>query len=312
MIKIFVFCFIVMMAGCTTPSIYNSNAPADSGGDAQRHLTERYNDVRVNCGKTSQPAFLCNGVMLRATAHSAAYHSWDASPASHASGGVSFSYLRKDARYNKLAYGYVNGYIYLPVFFAGNKLTPEVLCSFPIDAGTNNRADKGCGAVPSISGSGPCQDQGIYTAAAWYSHYKSVTSSPHSHQCGFNVRDALDSGATTAFDASVKAMDLMGNESFNQQNELRLQVWADGLGAQLPLEAFFYLSGSTKGRQDAQSDQLDFKNTTGLSIPIISMSLPQTTAASATFSYVPGDQVVPLSDTGEDCPVPGNGPCVLP
>jgi hypothetical protein len=67
----------------------------DSGEDVVRHLTNRYADMRANCGTPSQPAFLCNGVMIRGTSSDpGAYHVWDNSPGSITRGGVSASYLR--------------------------------------------------------------------------------------------------------------------------------------------------------------------------------------------------------------------------
>jgi hypothetical protein len=175
------------------------------GEDTQRHLTNRYADTAVTCGAPSRPAFLCNGVMIRGTSYKAGRHSWDNSPANHTSGGVSFSYLRKDSKYEKLAYGYSNGYIFLPVYYAGNKITPEILCAFPLDAGTSARANKGCGAYTGIPGSAACQAQGIYTAAAWYNHFR-ASGSTRAAQCGFDVRDALNDGAATALNRSPPRM----------------------------------------------------------------------------------------------------------
>ena len=263
------------------------------GESVERHLRERYDDTRVNCGNASEPAFLCNGVLIRGTEFSTSYHSWDNSLNSHRSGGVSFSYLRRDSRYARLAYNYNNGYIFLPIFYAGNKIDPDVLCAFPIDAATNTRADKGCGAYPGVTGSQACQSQGIYTAQAWYNHYRSGNNS-HVHQCGFDVKDNLDAGATTAFDAMIKGMGLISTESFTTQNELRLAVWPDGSGKVLPLEAFFYTDNSTTGRISAQKDQIDFKNVTGITVPVISVWLPKTSSEQATFHYLAADQAIPV------------------
>jgi hypothetical protein len=260
------------------------------GEEVARHLNTRYNDVRPDCGQPSQPGFLCNGVIIRGTDYSTAYHSWDNSPTSHEKGAVSFSYLRKDSRYRKLAYGYDNGYIFESYFFANDKLSPEVLCSFPIDAGTNAREGTGCGARPGIPTSGPCQQQGITTAQQWHAHYVAGGYS-RAAQCGFDVRDSLNALAGPAFQASIQAMSLIATESFGTQNELRLRVWPDGQGTNLPLEAFFYLQ-STPGLSDAQADQKDFKTVTGLVVPVIQVQLPASAGNDALFVYRPGDQVV--------------------
>jgi hypothetical protein len=284
--------FSLVLAGCSA-NIVRTVPVLELGEATEASLTQRYNDTRVNCGASSQPAFLCSGVIMRGTNFSTTYHSWDNSLNSHQSGGVSFSYLRKDSRYRKLAYGYDNGYLFLPVLYAGNKLTPEILCAFPIDAFTVERDSKGCGSSPGFDQSGPCQDQNIHTPDAWYSHYQAGAHN-RQHQCGFDVRDSLNADATIAFDAAIKAMALLGSESFNTQNEIRLAVWPDGSGQVLPLEAFFYVNDSAAGRKDAQDDQLDFKNTTGLTVPVISLHLPNTTAEHATFKYLVSDQIIPV------------------
>ncbi|MFK7700970.1 hypothetical protein [Pseudomonas caspiana] len=301
MTKLHTLAFSLALAGCTsagleqTPSadipIVKGMSLLGLGEATAEHLIKRYNDVATNCGAVSKPAFLCNGVIIRGTNYSPTRHSWDNSPANHTSGGVSFSYLRRDSKYTKLAYDYDNGYVFLPILYSGDKIQPEILCAFPIDAGTSARAEKGCGAYSGVAGSGPCQSQGIYTPLAWYNHYRAGASS-RAHQCGFNVRDALNDGATAAFDAMIKGMALINVESFNTQNELRLAVWQDGLGRVLPLEAFFYVNSIPAGLSDAQNDQRDFKNMTGISLPIISLWLPRTPADQASFKYLPTDQVV--------------------
>lgn len=89
-------------------------------------------------------------------------------------------------------------------------------------------------------------------------------------------------------------MKRMGNESFETQNELILAYWNDGLGKTLPLEAFFYLRNSAQGKADAQRNQRDLRDTDGVVIPVISVQLPQSPDAQATFYYLAGDQAVTL------------------
>jgi hypothetical protein len=138
-----------------------------------------------------------------------------------------------------LAYGYNNGYILTAYSFAEGKLLPEVLCIFPVDAGTGSRTDRGCGDQPGSQGSGPCHLQGITTAAQWWAHFKSQ-SYRYGSQCGFDVRDDRNNNAGPAFVAGLEAMSLMGSQAFAENNELVLAVWGSGLGKTLPLEAFFY------------------------------------------------------------------------
>lgn len=308
--RLFLFSFFSMLVSCATvdnppqspsvqsptiqsPAVQSPTTYESYGRQVARHLKERYESTAENCEGPSRPSFLCNGVMVRGTASNPDFHVWENSPTSIAKGGVSVSYLRADSKFNKLAYGYNNGYFMTAYLFVKEKLHPEVLCFFPIDAATVNRADKGCGANSAFAGSGPCHLEGVTTAAQWWTRYNSHPNNRHNYQCGFDVRDDRNTLAGPAFAAGVKAMGLMGGESFQTQNEFRLATWGNGLGKQLPLEAFFYLEGSA-GLLSAQHNQRDLKNTDGILIPIISLRLPATQGAAATFYYFDEDQTEAL------------------
>lgn len=271
-----------------------------SGADTVRYLTEDYNNTASNCDSTTTPAFLCSGVLFRGTdVYTTAYHAWDPSPASVTSGGVSFSYLRADSKYNKLAYSYSNGFIFFPYFYApdgvGIDTDIDIMCSFPIDAATGNRSDKGCGASNSYpTTSGPCQEQGITTADQWYTHYIKGLQS-HEYQCGFITSDNSIYDTADAFYQSILSMAKINTESFNEQNELRLATWAQGKQDSLPIEAFFYLNGSSSGLNSAQHNQNDFYQSTRSHIwlPVIKMTLPENQSEDAMFEYIPGEQLIP-------------------
>ena len=288
-------------SGSATTSLPQAQAPTaqeNLGEQVARHLSERYNNEASNCGNASTSAFICSGVMIRGTANNPNYHVWNNSQAARNKGGVSFSYLRRDAKFKTFAYGYSNGYILTAYSFAAGKFKPEVLCFFPIDAGSVYRSNKGCGAFSyqgsQFPGSGPCQLNGVITLAQWWQHYNAHSESRHSWQCGFDVSDGRNEAGAVAFATGVAAMRRMGNESFDTQNELILAYWNDGLGKTLPLEAFFYLDGSAQGKADAQRNQKDLRDTDGVVIPVISVRLPQSTNAQATFYYLAGDQAVTL------------------
>lgn len=260
-------------------------------------LTERFNETRANCGTATQPAFLCSGVLIADTRHSPSYHVWDNSINSHTNGAVSFSWLRTDSRFVEIHGN--NGYLFSPPFYAIGKLAPEVLCSFPIPARASEREGRGCGALPNLPTSGPCQAQGVTSASGWYDHYW-TTEPPgeHNHLCGFDVRRELGAGATTAFIATLEAMELFKRnhygEGFSRFNELRLAVWPDGAGRDLPLQAFWYNTNDNYEGLEleaAQHNQLDFKSVTGLSVPIISIFIPRDTRDEYKFVYLPEDQV---------------------
>ncbi|WP_213940866.1 hypothetical protein [Pseudomonas sp. dw_612] len=289
--KIMALLIALIISGCATyspiegPGRYTS---ADSGPDIVRHLTNRYNDRASMCRNSpSAPAFLCSGVLIRGTSYSTEYHVWDPNPAGN---GVSFSYLRTDAKYDNLAYDYNTGFIFYPIFYApAGKFDPEILCFFPVDGATSNRPDQGCGQTPGIIASRECQAQGINTAAQYVAHFN-ASPSKYQYLCGFNVRDELNAGATTAFNEGIKAEGLVGTYAFKTQNEIRMAKWAPNLGTTVPIEAFFYLNDT--GKVGAQYNQRDFKTQTGIWVPMIKLTLPQTPASDAVFQFIAADQAI--------------------
>lgn len=261
-------------------------AQESPGEKVARHLSERYADTRKDCGRPSQPSFLCNGIMIRATADNANFHVWNNSPASINKGGVSFSYLRADSNIPRV-FNSNSGYIFTSYFFAGSKLKPEALCMFPIDAATDRRGNAGCGEYPGLTRTDLCHLYGITSAAQWWEDYRSHNPIRHYWQCGFDIKDSRNDLAGPAFQAGIDARHYLN--AADPQNEMIVKAWEDNLGKQLPLEAFFYISGSPNGLNAAKRNQLDLKTTDGITIPIIKINL----TPPASFSYNVDDQVVP-------------------
>lgn len=304
----------LFIAGCTTHEVAPVNIP-DQGGRAvesaavgtmgggtgvlsvdgpvtAKEIQDSYNRADVYCNnKPSQPAFLCSGVLLRATENSTAFHAWNPNPNSL---GVSFSYLRSDSNFSKLAYGYTNGFILYSIFGAPpDKIDLNVLCSYPIDADTVTRNYQRCGESSRWGAiSRQCKDQGVTNAAQWLSHYNAGTGYVNSRQCSFNVRDEEDAAAGVAFDQSIKARTLLASQGFATQNEVVIAEWQQNIGNVLPIKAFFYTL--EQGKAGAQYDQRDFLNVTGISRPIIQVSLPSTSTGKAVFRFIAADQVIPL------------------
>ncbi|WP_429234467.1 hypothetical protein [Aeromonas salmonicida] len=285
----------------------NASAMAASGAETAKNMTTNYNNVVENCGSATRPAFLCSGIMFRATNPDTMYNSWDPSPASVQSGGVSFSYLRRDSKFNKLAYGFTNGLVLYPYSFAPEDKNTDldVLCAFPIDANTLERSDAGCGRnIISIEDNSiPCQEQGIEKAEDWANHYNGGYGDKHDEQCGFATSEASRFDGVSAFYQSIVAMQKIPEESINEQNELRLKTWdttAENYPANFPIEAFFYIYKQVdlkepieKGLIGAQHDQESFFNKTGIWVPIIRISLPENYSKEAKFEYVGQDQSIP-------------------
>jgi hypothetical protein len=154
----------------------HSYGRAGSGETVARHLQERFDETFSACTRFEgdpdpKPAILCSGVIMRATLRGPGFHIWNPNPNSPVRNGVAFSWLRKDSGFSQLVFGYHNGFILLPHFYADDpddhytQLT--VLCAFPFDAASWGRQSgnfDGCGAYTGIADSGPCQAQNIHTS----------------------------------------------------------------------------------------------------------------------------------------------------
>ncbi len=306
--KIFALVLAVALAGCqihehqeatvaqpsmgvleSSPGVQTYSSAATGGAAVAANLTSRYNDIRQNCGKPSMPAFLCRGVMLRSTVPSNAYKSWNPSPHSQSSGGVSFSYLSKDAKFTGLVFGQKNGFIFYPVLAkpVGTRQI-EVLCAYPLDGATQLRQKPGCGAHPySPDRSRRCQSIGVTTAEQWIA---SRRADPSNLFCGFDVRDAMNDLGAASFYQTIRTHQL-ANFFAGQHDYIELVVatWPQNIPKELPIEAFFYLDGGLAG---ARHDQTDFYNSTGGVVkPIIKVILPKQASADAQFIYNDADQV---------------------
>lgn len=209
---------------------------------------------------------------------------------------MSFSWFRHDAQYGKIAHGYGQGFILIPILsYAGYPYqNMEVLCAFPMDAASDERRDRGCGAHRLYPfDSGPCQSQGIDTALRWREHYQSVPIGfpRHDHQCGFTTVTRTP-GSAALFALLPAIMKGLGQESFDEQNELVIEEWPVGLGATMPVEAFFYVEGSD-GLTEARRAQVDFHCLSAVWRPVIRMTLPTTRNGRASFTFATIDQAVP-------------------
>ncbi|NID06936.1 hypothetical protein HBF26_18760 [Luteibacter jiangsuensis] len=264
------------------------------GPTVAQHLTDRYQSTAPNCKKTSTdpnplPAVLCSGILLRATKRGAGYYVWNPNPGSSTPNGVPFSWLRRDSGFSSLVFNYTNGFIILPVFFADDPADGYtqliVRCVFPFDGATNNRTGgdrDGCGQYGTQAGTGPCQPQGITTAAQWLAKFQN--GGLYGNQCGFRLLPGT-ANAWQAFQAQTEIRTAMSSR-FALHNEVIVGTWAQD-DRKLPLEAFFYIAG---GLAEAKANQVDFKTRTGRWVPVINIKLPTTPGGAATFTFNMADQ----------------------
>lgn len=312
--RLIVLCVIAVLAACavekpierTTPSPVSVTAPwtappgaipksaaplAAIGQEAADQINAWYSRADLDCGGATLPAFLCSGVMLRATETNPAFLPWDPSPGSVSRGGVSFSWLRTDTNFANLVFAYRNGFIFYPQQATPpGKSTIQVLCVFPMDADTGNRPTlQGCGpntAYPAPSK--PCESQAITTAPQWLAHFNQQANK-YSGQCGWSVRYG-EPGTADRFYQSILARKGMASAWWSIQNEVMLATWAPGQGATLPIRAFFYVPGSAGALEKAQDDQARFHASYGSDMPIIRVTLPTSASGKAAFAYSDADQ----------------------
>ncbi|CAI3959193.1 hypothetical protein [Commensalibacter communis] len=269
-----------------------------AGANVAQDLTANYNKIVKNCGSSDQPAYLCSGNLIRFTTNNHDYLPWEAPPTAYKNeNGVSFMFTRRDIK-NRLSFnGQYFGVIYYPPLIRPQgKLQAKFSCVFPIDADTNERV-KGCGVnAPDSkvhgSESDNCQDQGIYTAQAWYQHFISVPKAADGanwtrgiHQCGFNVAEGTENRADI-FNEMLKSRDLAVSEgivegdTFMYYNEMIMKLWpADSNGhisnaQDLPIQAFFYTTDSNgnSGLEDARFFQKRYYDLNNhIVIPIVKL-----------------------------------------
>lgn len=296
---------ITLMVGCAqvttappAPITINGVQVLD-GPETASFLTTLYHRKFPNCNNSdSQPSFLCSGVTLRVTVKDPEeqYKVWDPSPTSITSGGVSFSYLRADANFGRLAWGHGNGLILYPIFGAPpDKIDLDYLCSYPMDAWTWHRTSP-CGHhvdYPALSQL--CHLAGVTTAQQWLGIWTMPGGNEHLRQYGFDVNDDRNQLAGPAFYASVLGKVLIGARGFAEHNEIIIKTWTPGRPNTFPIMAFFFVAGGTnEGLPDARYNQRDFYNSTNpkIVVPIIRLTPANSATESATFTYVASDQAV--------------------
>lgn len=277
-------------------SVADASPRAGAGETAVAQLNGWYQRRDVNCGSATRPAFLCSGVMLRATSSKSDFLPWDPSPGAINKGGISASWLRVDTNFPDTFRP--NGFIFYPSSEApAGSVRIEVLCAFPFDGDTWRRPTlQGCGPHPSnVDRSRPCQDIGIHTAQQWLSNYYTPGYARHSHQCGWDVR--IGSPATAdRFQQNILARAGLQFEQWRFNTEVVLKTWMESSGGSMPIHSFFYRAGDSVALTDARFDQKRYFDRYHKALPIVSLTLPTSQAGVARFTFNPADQAVPLPE----------------
>ncbi|HCN44959.1 MAG TPA: hypothetical protein DIT18_04310 [Pseudomonas sp.] len=278
-------------------------ALGNPGQETVNAMNARLFDQRLDCGAHSMPAFLCTGVIVRATDNP---RFWVPQEKNIKSGAISASYLRNDAKFKMLVFGRNNGFTLYPVLKnPPNNQTYEVLCAYPNDGGTDNRTDRGCGDhVQNPEVQNYCDLMGIMTGEEWSRRFHS-DKVLYSEICAFDVRDRRDAHAGPAFMASINARNLGGETLFPVQNELRIATWGNNPPFDPPVESTFYTTppaSGTSGLENARANQIEWWLASRQYLPLVKLNLPQTMAANPSFGFDVADQVMQPVSEPDRCP----------
>lgn len=128
-------------------------------------------------------------------------------------------------------------------------------------------------------GTGTCEVQGINTLKRRTTHFQSVLKTRGKNyievcQCSF---DMTTKDAANSFALALEAKKYLrhGSHAYSlYHNEIVIKAWNDNFPEKLPIEAFFYISGCIKGRNDAFQYQRDYLRLTNVTIPVVVFRLP--------------------------------------
>ncbi|WP_150808764.1 hypothetical protein [Pandoraea sputorum] len=245
----------------------------DEGFRVVERLTKRYLDTSPSCNGGTKAAFYCDGVLIRLVAVKD-MPVWNPRADYIVRDGVSFTYLRADAKVTALLAGRGGTGFIMKEFNAPAGQPLIMKCSFPSDAGTAARAD----SCRSNAEGKFCDELGVTSYAIWYARYANGGSTL---QCPFRPDAA-------SFQLSITIRrDFPGDVIFGyRHNELTMKPWPPNVPASLPLEAFVAVGDVFA---DARIIQQGYFEATGRFLPIIRVDVAAT--PTQIFTYVPADQI---------------------
>lgn len=291
--------------------LYWSNSLAVSCEVVAKELNYRfYRDL--DCAN-NEPSYACSGVLLHTieslyidapvddSSKICTYDStapWCPNASDIKRKIVSFSYLHNDV---SASYGYpifpnqagTLGYVFYP-----QSIKELYICSFPIDGMSFAREDCGCGAwappecsLTASENQSTCEKQGVISADDFYNHF--INGEHHwklEPMCSFGK-------SQEQFNALIQTTQLIVNEqqplsNWNTHcdnsdiatcmmiNEVVLKGWFDVPYAKIPIEAFFYVTGSNnlyknsiKAQKTAQKYARQFSKNLSKPIPVVGIDI---------------------------------------
>jgi len=246
------------------------------GYEVAERLNARYFDMAATC-PDGRPSFYCNGVIVRATNSTSAFHSWNPSDGSIAMNGVSSSYARADVMLREPTF--VQGILFKEL--AAPSANPLTLrCSYPFDGYTQGGGD-------ACTKRDTCSNLGVLTLPLWVARYAG------------NPYDSCSFAPTKEGILLMVDVRRQTPHPPYDWNEFVLQPWDQNIPEKLPVDALFYSAAFNPGDgvAGARYIQDDYFRTTGRFWPIVQMRLDATDRQ--IFRFMPDDQCL-----AESCPPP--------
>lgn len=298
---------------------------ADAAGceETLQQIQEFYNNTVDSCpgaNGEAQAAYNCSGLIARGTKRpeysggkAGDYYIWETSPKSQAQGTIAASYLRKDIIFadvhvkGDMWTNFNDGFVVKPPWFVSNeKERSYIACAYPSDAWADNRGNQGCGdnsKTPEAEGA--CEGQGV-TGQNWTQQYFEPYKYSQSEliggkSCAFDLRTEDGAKSTQQFKQFLDARKAMQNvpdqdTAFGSYTEVRYTNPENNKSVPW---AFYYTD--PEGRDAALKNQEEYKQQTGIDVPVIQIHFPQNKDSQATFSCEagpqPGPAPVPTADT---------------
>jgi len=269
-----------------------TNSNSSTGEQALEQVLTWYNNTVDDCGDATKPAFLCSGVMLRAVETKPEPISVVPTPEDMTNDGISFSWLRADNNFSRLAYTPNNGFIIYPYQYIPSSDVSNIsfLCAFPMTADSFSRNSNGCGENAEYpQQSKPCDQIGIHNADQWIAQFNTPNVNRYRIQCGWDVREGQPDTAQR-FHENILARNLMEGNSWEVQNEIRITKWPHE--EKLPVHSFFYIKDDVNALKNARSNQKYHYKQYNQVIPILELTLPENKSENADFNYINESQEI--------------------
>ena len=230
----------------------------------------------------------CSGVIIHGI-EDGQVHAWvpDQTDARKA---VSFSYLRSDIPTNLLFEG--SGFVYDQTVRNNDATKLTFYCFYPFDAFSDLATEHpsnshGCGLPDTVYASNnngefaSCPDAQVANADDFINKYleNGTPKAIITDECSFSANNAQ---------SFASVLNVQKKTASPYWNELITSTWNEEQAKKLPIIAFFYLIGDSKGHNQALEHQRDYCNSYQIFMPVVKLDLSKKNADAFTGDI--GDQ----------------------